>query len=153
MLDPFLRVPGFDITPGETITQTSRWSPPKTQFHHLMGTRTSSVQKHAVCFCFPHGSICIISSQSPALLRNPTTRENIFGQAQARTDVMSLTGITLRARVREAWACPRGSASTAVQQSFRPSVLLLFLALYPTLSTTKNTLIIPPNISVTYVMN
>jgi len=77
----------------KTITQTSRRSPRKTPFRHLMGTRRTSASKHAVCLCFPHGQKGIISSQSPALFRNPTTRESIFGQAQARTDVMSLTGM------------------------------------------------------------
>lgn len=52
MLDPFLLVPGFDITPGKTITQTSRRSLPKTQFHHLNGNASNFSFKSCGLFLF-----------------------------------------------------------------------------------------------------
>lgn len=76
-------------------------------FRHSTGPGSTLVRQHVRGSGPAHGQRCIISSQSPALLRNPTTRANIFGQAQARTDVMSLTGLIFTcSRLAPAWAFP-----------------------------------------------
>lgn len=92
MLDPFLRLPGFDITPGgkKRSHKLPAGVAPKITVSPNARDRGELQSKNMrFAFCFLHGQTCIISPQSPAaLLRNPTTQENIFGQAQARTDVM-----------------------------------------------------------------